>query len=286
MFYMPLNIFVESDDFPFFIQYGTHCDDDCQMHGHSDFSELVIVLEGNAVHLVGDEKYPISKGEVFVINKNTAHGYSEASNFKICNIMFKPEIMHERIFNIKQTAGFQALFVVEPHYLQNNRFESRLCLNAHDFEIVKNMIDEMISEYVNKEDGWQTSVYALFIRLCVMLSKIYQISEPDANREVVKLSRAIAFIEKNFCDNISICELAFECGYSERQFCRLFKFTFSTTPNLYITRLRMNKAQQLLENTQMPISEVSWNCGYDDQNYFSRVFKKHMGISPTEYRKK
>lgn len=286
MFYLPLSIFTESEDFPFFIQYGYHYDDDCQMHGHTDFSELVIVLEGRAEHLVGKEKYPISKGEVFVINKDTEHGYNGASNFKICNIMFKPEIMHEKIFNIKQTAGFQALFVVEPQYLQNRRFCSRLCLNTHDFATVKKMIEQMIDEYSRKEDGWQTVVYTLFIQLCVMLSKTYQQSSADTDREVMKLSRAIAYIEKNFCEDISVSELAAECGYSERQLSRLFKLTFSATPNLYITNLRMQKAQQLLGSTDMSVGEVSWNCGYDDQNYFSRVFRKHVGTTPTKFRLK
>lgn len=286
MLYMPLSIFTESEDFPFFIQYGHHSDNDCQMHGHSDFSELVIVLEGNAEHLVGNEKYPISKGEVFVINKDTEHGYNSASNFKICNIMFKPEIMLEKIFNIKQTAGFQALFVVEPQYLQSKRFCSRLRLNAHDFAEVKRMTEYMLDEYNCKDDGWQTVVYTQFLQLCVTLSKIYQKNSNSTDREVMRLSRAIAYIEKNFCEDISAARLASECGYSERQLSRLFKLTFSQTPTQYITGLRMQKARQMLAGSEMSIGEISWSCGYDDQNYFSRIFKKYTGTAPTKYREK
>ena len=101
MFYLPLSIFTESEDFPFFIQYGYHYDDDCQMHGHVDFSELVIVLAGRAEHLVGKEKYPISKGEVFVINKDTEHGYNGASNFKIFLTVGVPSAMPLAFAGIK-----------------------------------------------------------------------------------------------------------------------------------------------------------------------------------------
>ena len=99
MIRLPLWIFTKSEDFPFFIQYGYH-DSECYLHGHEDFSELVIVLEGSAEHTVGTEHYPISKGDVFVINQDTEHGFTGVSDFRICNIMFRPEVLFEHIYNI------------------------------------------------------------------------------------------------------------------------------------------------------------------------------------------
>lgn len=283
MIILPLRAFTDSETFPFHIQLGFH-EDECYMHGHEDFSELVIVLDGTAEHQVGNERYPIGKGDVFVINQDTIHGYHTAVNFKICNIMFRPDLMFKPNSDIRQTAGFQALFVVAPHYLQNNHFYSRLTLTLNAFEIVRQMTDEMLAEYHKQDMGWQSLLEALFIRFCVLLSRSYQEYRNDTHSDILKLAAAIAYIEKHYTENISVSELALLSGYSERQLTRLFQSTFAVAPNRYITKLRMQKARQLLKDPACSIGEIAWSCGYEDQNYFSRVFRRETGFTPTAYR--
>ena len=279
MLELPLCIFAETEDFPFYIQYGFH-DKECEMHGHEDFSELVIVMEGYATHVVESEQYAISKGDVFVLDRYTHHRYINAESFRICNIMFRPEEMFHSGYHIRQNPGFQALFVLEPYYAQNNRFCSRLRLDSEDYARVMHLVSEIMQEHTRRQDSWQTLVYARFIQLCVMLSRLYQQYDEGADSAILKLAAAVAHIERNYCSAISISELAQISGYSERQFSRLFKSAFSLTPNHYITNLRIQKAQQLLQNTAQPIGEISWSCGYDDQNYFSRTFRKAVGSTP------
>ena len=72
---MHLHYFTTQKDFPFFIQYGHH-DENMFLHSHADFSELVFVLGGYATHIVNEEEYSIKKGDVFVINENTSHGFN------------------------------------------------------------------------------------------------------------------------------------------------------------------------------------------------------------------
>ena len=106
MYEFKLSDFTETDDFPFFIQYGFH-DKECLLHGHKDFSELVVVLEGSAYQIVEHDAYPITEGDVFILDKYTHHSYTDAENFKICNIMFRPEVMFEHLLHIRQNAGFR-----------------------------------------------------------------------------------------------------------------------------------------------------------------------------------
>lgn len=73
-------------------------------------------------------------------------------------------------------------------------------------------------------------------------------------------------------------------GMSPSHFIRCFKAERHVTPNVYLTRLRMEKAQLLLRETDLKIREVAARLGYDDPFYFSNVFKKYTGISPTQYR--
>ena len=279
-----LSEFAETDNFPFFIQYGFH-EGNCYPHGHADFSELVIVLDGSAFQVVENDAYPIAKGDVFVLDKYTSHSYEDARNFKICNIMFQPEVLFENLQHIRQNIGFQALFVLEPYYAKHHRFCSRLRLKPEDFSAISKLLAEMIHEHTNKQDGWQTILYAKFIQLCTVLSRLYQSEEQSNKDDVVKLATAVAYIEKNFCTDISLADLAQMTGYSERQFHRLFQSAFSAPPSVYITNLRLQKAQLLLKNTNQTIGDISWSCGYSDQNYFSRIFKKYIGLTPTEYKK-
>lgn len=280
---MPLRIFTNDPDFPLHIQYGSHYGDDCYMHGHEDFSELVIVLDGDAEHLVGEESYHIAKGDVFVINKDTYHGFRSANGIRICNLMFRPEAVLERIYNIRSTAGFQALFVLEPHYSRSRHFRSRLKLNPQDFVDIRRRIENIMDEYQSHREGWQTMFYSMFIDLVVRLSRLYSASD-NPNGEILKLASAIAYLEQNFSSDISVSELSRIAGYSERQFNRLFNSAFGMTPLRYIMTLRMQKAQSLISSTNLPLGEIALSCGYDDQNYFSRVFRNLVGLSPSEYR--
>ncbi|GJM83763.1 hypothetical protein HMSSN139_62590 [Paenibacillus sp. HMSSN-139] len=76
-----LNWFTRDEQFPFFIQYGGH-EEDTFDHSHADFSELVIVLNGHATHIVNNEESFIKKGNVFVINGSTSHAYKDPQDLK------------------------------------------------------------------------------------------------------------------------------------------------------------------------------------------------------------
>lgn len=84
------------------------------------------------------------------------------------------------------------------------------------------------------------------------------------------------------CD---IQDLLREFNVSRNQLYSIFKNYFNTTPHEYIKEKKINKALTLLENTKLPVNEIAVKCGIPDYNYFSKVFKKTVGISPTEYRK-
>ena len=77
------------------------------------------------------------------------------------------------------------------------------------------------------------------------------------------------------------------CAVSRPQMIRYFRTFLNTTPNAYITQYRMNKARELLMNApQMSVKEISAELGFDDQCYFSRVFTRCTGETPTAYRER
>lgn len=100
------------------------------------------------------------------------------------------------------------------------------------------------------------------------------------------LKPAIDYIEENYqCPDISNDFLAELCNISEIYLRKLFKKHYNTTPHQFITDIRIRKAEQLLSEGKLKIYAVSEKCGFANQYHFSRMFKKKIGLTPSEYMK-
>ena len=91
-------------------------------------------------------------------------------------------------------------------------------------------------------------------------------------------------LEENLHRTLELAELAARANLSKNQFLRVFKKAFGTTPIDYLIKRRIHKAQRLLEDTSLPISQIAFDTGFADSNYFSRRFRQVVGQSPRDYR--
>jgi len=92
-------------------------------------------------------------------------------------------------------------------------------------------------------------------------------------------------VRQHLYNNINIEELAFLCGQSLSTFNRKFKHIYGTSPNQYIICKRLEKAQNLITNSNRSLTNIAYDCGFEDVSYFSRIFKKHYHCSPSDLRK-
>ena len=99
------------------------------------------------------------------------------------------------------------------------------------------------------------------------------------------LMPALNYIEDNFRHDFPISILAQCAGVSQQYLCKIFNQTMNTRPNEYITKRRLQEAMRLLLDTSDTLSEISDNVGFSNVGYFCSVFKKHIGVTPTVYRK-
>ena len=278
MTYLYLNTFTNDEAFPFFIQHGGH-DEPLYRHTHADFAELSLVTDGSARHLVDSDSYPIEKGDVFVIHERVSHAFEETDRLRLYNVMFSPRLLPES--DISGSSGFSALFSPE-----NNKrsFSSHLRLSPGDYELVAHLFRRMNREYTEKRVGWQTAVQGDFLRLTVTLSRLYDFDKVKDDHGLEKIAGAAAYIEQNYSESISVASLAEMSNYSLRQFIRLFKKAYGCIPTEYIANLRMQKARELLRSKTSSVTDIALFCGYGDSNYFSRIFRKYNGMTPSEYR--
>ena len=95
---------------------------------------------------------------------------------------------------------------------------------------------------------------------------------------------ALTYINVNYNKKITLDELAGVSGYSKSRFSHVFAECTGTTPVKYQNDVRLKMSREMLVSTAQSIGEIALNCGFEDQLYFSRLFKKNFGITPTEYR--
>ena len=96
---------------------------------------------------------------------------------------------------------------------------------------------------------------------------------------------AMHYFRENYRSEINVEDYALSRGMSASNFYRVFKQISGSTPLQYILKLRLSNAQNLLENSNLTIAEIASAVGYENPLYFSRLFHKHIGVSPSEYRK-
>lgn len=145
----------------------------------------------------------------------------------------------------------------------------------------------MISELQHCQDDYEELLTILMRHLLISihreLQKERKLSDVYLDNE---MDMAGQYFSENYSNKINIEEYAQSRGMSISWFIRSFKKYTGTTPMQYIVSTRIANAQLLLETTQYSVSEISRIVGYDNPLYFSRLFHKTKGFSPSEYRKK
>ena len=108
---------------------------------------------------------------------------------------------------------------------------------------------------------------------------------PAVFRHTHVINRAMEYVQEHYCDpNISLIAVAKHVGMSSAHFSMIFSQTAGRSFINYLTALRLEKAKELLSTTDMLLSAIAMEIGYNEPNYFSHVFRKNVGMTPKEYR--
>ena len=121
--------------------------------------------------------------------------------------------------------------------------------------------------------------------ITVTLDKIEHLLKNTGHNSPVKT--ALYYIEKNYSNsNLSIVDIAQFCNVNSNYLCGMFKSSTGKTINNYVNNLRIEASKKLLLETNMHITQIANNCGFNDAKYFCKVFGKYTNQTPTEFRKK
>ncbi|MBC7961289.1 MAG: AraC family transcriptional regulator [Vallitaleaceae bacterium] len=157
--------------------------------------------------------------------------------------------------------------------------------NKDLFEVIKEMVNQLNDFYASdliKASGNIYKMMGILMEIC-MPNKICNIGLKGIY--TTPILRALNFMNSNYPQPISICQVASHSGLSRSHFAMTFKQEVGSSPSTYLSRLRLQNAKRFLLDTNLSITEVAHSVGFQDALYFSKIFSKFENLSPTEYRK-
>ncbi|WP_192347082.1 AraC family transcriptional regulator [Algoriphagus sp. Y33] len=271
-----------------FIQYqedkGRHFYN--KLHQHPQ-AQLTLIKEGRGQILVGDYVGRFEPGEVYLLGENIPHVFRSDGDY------FKEEsglnVMGKTIFFDFQALGSALEEVEEFHELAkisekiNGCFQLKGCLREEIADLISGFED---SSGITK---LQQSL-AILSLLDFSSEELQGLNRIPVNRTMTerdgrRMDQVMRFILDNSTRQITLEEVAAQAFMSKEAFCRFFKLRTRRTFTQYVQQLRITEAKKLLLETDMGISEISYQVGFQTLSHFNKTFKSLTEMTPKDWRK-
>lgn len=253
-------------------------------HRH-EFVEIVVVLSGWGLHATGQVRHEIRGGDVMVIHGKRSHAYERTKSLHLVNVLVTEKILEDAAREMGRLPGYHPLFTFEFARWEQKEFQGRLHLGVADTKKVSDWLGAMEEELHHAGETGYCVARAWLMVLIGFLSRCYGRDAACSPQLDMRLGKALARMDHDPSSNLSLSAMAAEAGMSERSFLRYFRKATGFSPGDYMIRRRILQAgEMLLEGDRRPITEIAFQCGFNDSNYFSRQFRRVTGKSPRDYR--
>jgi len=254
------------------------------LHSHA-FTELVLILQGEGTHLLDGEAFRLTAGDVFVVPRGRTHGYGPARELALVNVIFDAGRLGLPTADIRETPGYHALFDLEPQLRQRHHFRSRLQLAAEELRLADRLVRELEEELAARRPGVRYAAIAALMRLIVFLCRCCRGGVNPAARQLFRLADVVSLLEREYTRPLNVASLAEMAHLSRSRLHRVFREAYGLAPVEYLLKVRVERAAEWLRRSDLPIGEIASRCGFEDSNYFSRQFRRLIGVAPRDYRR-
>ena len=236
-------------------------------HSH-DFWEILYVAGGAGEAILEGKKFRLAPGDLVVVNPGTLH--EERSDAKApLRLIF----LAIRDFAVP---GLPAGCLSQEKYRVLSCGDYRYKMDIY--------LRELLQETSSQIEFYQEISQGLVSALLVLVMRLIRINPEDEAALSQECQKIKEYLDQNFTSPITLDSLSETVYISKHYLSHLFKEQTGVSPIKYLTSKRMEKACELLSETELPVSEVSKAVGYENPLYFSQVFKRIYGISPVKYR--
>ena len=249
------------------------------VHWHDEF-EIIYVRSGFLTVSISGESYIGKTGEAFVVSPGNLHLMgSQSGTVDYYTFLFPLKYISFRTDDMLDEKLLEPL----------NSGHLMICPRVND--TAKELCEQLIKIYEAKNDESESKITTqvrtkiiLLQFILEMWKKGFVIENDTSGRNTVE-KEMVSYIQQNFTGKISLREFGEQFHLSEKYISRYFKEHFHITLSQYITHLRLEHAKQLLQDTDIPVTEIAMQSGYQNVSYFIRSFQKAYAVSPLKYRK-
>ena len=249
------------------------------VHWHDEF-EIIYVRSGFLTVSISGESYIGKTGEAFVVSPGNLHLMgSQTGTVDYYTFLFPLKYISFRTDDMLDEKLLEPL----------NSGHLMICPRVKD--TAKELCEQLIEIYEAKKDESESKITTqvrtkiiLLQFILEMWKKGFVIENDTSGRNTVE-KEMVSYIQQNFTGKISLREFGEQFHLSEKYISRYFKEHFHITLSQYVTYLRFEHAKQLLQDTDIPVTDVAMQSGYQNVSYFIRSFQKAYAVSPLKYRK-
>lgn len=250
-------------------------------HWHEDV-ELLLPLKGYLSYNVNGTQITVQEGNAIFVNARQMHyGFSaDGTDCQYICIGFRPQLLcaNEEIRN-----RYVLPILTSPNFthliLRRAIPEHRPLLSA---------LLRISSIYQERSPGFELQALG---NLYTFWQGLYQLTRDHIGEavstdvNVLIQKQMLEFIRTHYQERISVDNIAAAGGVCRTKCCQIFKKYLGRTPNDYLNSFRLEKGMQLLKSSSMTVTEIADACGYGSASYFTEMFTRQKGCSPTQYRK-
>ena len=249
------------------------------VHWHDEF-EIIYVRSGFLTVSISGESYIGKTGDAFVVSPGNLHLMgSQTGTVDYYTFLFPLKYISFRTDDMLDEKLLEPL----------NSGHLMICPRVND--TAKELCEQLIKIYEAKNDESESKITTqvrtkiiLLQFILEMWKKGFVIENDTSGRNTVE-KEMVYYIQQNFTRKISLREFGEQFHLSEKYISRYFKEHFHITLSQYVTYLRLEHAKQLLQDTDIPVTDVAMQSGYQNVSYFIRSFQKAYAVSPLKYRK-
>ena len=249
------------------------------VHWHDEL-EIIYVKSGFLTVSISGENYIGIPGDAFVVSPGNLHFMgSQTGTVDYFTFLFPVEYISFCINDMLDDK------LIEPLN------SGHLMISPEIKDTVKEQCEQLARVYAAEIDKSESKITSQIRKKIILLQFIHElwkkgfIVENDTTGRNTVEKEMVSYIQQNYMGKILLREFGEQFHLSEKYISRYFKEHFHITLSQYVTYLRLEHAKQMLQETDISVTEVAMQSGYQNISYFIRSFKKTYGVSPLKYRK-
>jgi AraC-like DNA-binding protein len=240
--------------------------------------EIIVIHHGQLLVNVGGEDFVLSEGQVLLVNPRQLH-LMRTEDQTVCydTLLFPVELI-----------SFQSLDLLEQTVFQPLRTGRATLPNLVPDELLnagnRSLLEKVVRVNVEKEYLYQLETRLLLLRFFMALLRSTGLEERSEDNAGQMQRQLLEYIRIHYRDSLTLSDLAEQFHLSSKYLSRYFKEKFHITISEYIRHLRMTHAKELLETTDLSITEVAAQSGFSGVSFFIRQFTEANGCSPRKWK--